>query len=293
MNSRYKRLCGWLFGCSLSAVLSVSSLLFPVSANAWNATGHMVVAAIAYEQLNPTAREKVDQMVASLNKEYADMRTFMDIAYWPDAIRGQKIETYTHWHYVNLPYVVDDTTPKYVNDTDNAVWAVKRIRNVVANDSANPYERARFLSFLVHITGDLHQPLHSVSYVSKMHPYGDKGGNSYKVRYHNRSTKLHTLWDKGVTAFDYTGHSVERAKELASAIMQRYPKSSFSKRAVTDVNPDDWSKDGLSAAKKYVYTVKEDAVPSTSYVQKGTTAAEKQAALGGYRLGNLLNTLLS
>lgn len=283
-----KRLCSWLVSF-LSPLFLVS---LPVNSYSWNATGHMVVASIAYQQLTPKAREKVDSMAQAMHSEYPNINSMLEMAVWPDSIRGQRIETFTHWHYINLPYSIDGTVPKNNIDCDNAVWAVKHIRPVVKNDHANLFERARFLSFLVHITGDLHQPLHAVALFSKDHPSGDRGGNSYKITQHGRKSNAHKLWDSGVGAFDVKKPKAETSTELANAIMQRYPKSSFSNKALNDVEPDHWAEDSLSVAKKYVYKVQEGAEPTTYYMQRGAQAAEKQAALAGYRLGNLLNSLL-
>ncbi len=236
--------------------LSLVCLLLPVNSYSWNAIGHMVIANIAYENLKPEVRSKVDQLVSSLNKEYPDMSTFLHIAYWPDALRSQRIETFTHWHYIDLPYSSDGTAVKDdVIDTDNAVWAVKRIQVVVKNQYANPFDRARFLSFLTHIVGDLHQPLHTVTLFSKNHPAGDKGGNLYTIMYNNKRTNTHSLWDSGFGKFvDKNMRATDNAKAIATQIMQLHPVSSFGDKA-TDLNPDDWAQEGFENAKN-MFTVR-------------------------------------
>lgn len=279
-----------LFFFTLAFLFSLS----PISSYAWNAMGHMVIANIAYEQLKPEVRAKVDGLVSNLNKEYPDMSTFLHLAYWPDAIRSQRIETFTHWHYIDLPYSADGTAIKPdVIDTDNAVWAVQRIQVVVKNNYANPYDRARFLSFLTHIVGDLHQPLHTVTLFSKAHPDGDKGGNLYTIQYQGKRMNTHTLWDSGVGSFENkNSRATDHAKELALALMQQYPAESFGDKA-NDLNPEHWAHEGFENAKQYVYSTPENETPSTAYLTTGKRIAEQQAALAGYRLANLLNTLLA
>jgi hypothetical protein len=256
--------------------------------------GHMVIANIAYEQLKPDVREKVDSLVGNLNKEYPEMSTFLHLAYWPDAIRSQRIETFTHWHYIDIPYSIDGTAVKNdVIDTDNAVWAVKRIQVIVKNQHANPFDRARFLSFLTHIVGDLHQPLHTVTLFSAAHPSGDRGGNLFHIMYNNTSVNTHSLWDGGVGRFEgKNGRATDHAKELAVELMQLYPASSFGDKA-SDLNPDNWAQEGFENAKKYVYSTPENQTPTTAYLSTGKQVAERQAVLAGYRLANLLNTLLA
>lgn len=274
--------------------LFISCFIFSSYANAWNATGHMVVARIAYQNLKPEIREKVDILVGDLKQEYPDMLTIMQMAYWPDAIRSQHIETFTHWHYINLPYSTDGTQiPANAIDTDNGVWAVKSVQAVVKNNKANPYDRARFLSFLIHIVGDLHQPLHTAALFSVKHAEGDRGGNQYNVIVRGQPVNLHALWDSGVGEFAASrDQSTADATKIAEDIMQRYPAYIFGNRT-TDLNPDDWVKEGFDVAKQYVYNTPEDQPATATYLENGKQLAEQQAALAGYRLANILNDELS
>jgi hypothetical protein len=264
--------------------------IFPFTTYAWNALGHMVVAHIAYQYLDPKAKETVDSLVATLHEQYKDMPTFQHMAYWPDTLRIQKIETYTHWHYIDIPFSTDGTTLKNTIDTDNAVWALENIKKVVKNKRANPYERSRFLAFLTHIVGDLHQPLHTVSYISATLPNGDQGGNLYFVNYNNKRVNLHKIWDSGFSLF-VGENNAEQAQHIANTIMARYPQAYFGAQ-IKEVNADNWAKEGVENAKKYVYSTPSDQPVSSHYVQTGQQFAEQNTALAGYRLAVLLNQLL-
>lgn len=278
----------------LTRALSLSLLLFPFTAFAWGPVGHMVVANIAYQKLKPDVRDKVDQLVSYLHAEYSNMEQFTQIAYWPDTLGSQKISSYQHWHYIDVPLVADGAglPQKDMIDDDNAVWAMNNIQNIVKNEKhGNPYERARFLSFLVHIVGDLHQPLHTVSYVSTNHPEGDRGGNDYHVRFSGAKTQLHHVWDSGVGRFNNV-LSEENVNTISKAIVARYPESYFGKDKLDDLKPEDWAKEGMVNAKDYVYVTPENRDLSTQYIQNGQRVAEQQVALAGYRLARILNTLL-
>jgi hypothetical protein len=266
-------------------------LSFPIKTIAWNALGHMVIATIAYQNLEPAVRDKVDDLIGHLRQEYSDINSFQQAANWPDMLRGQKIETYTHWHYVDVFFSMDGTPIKQTIDTDNAVWALTRIEKVVKNENANPYERARFLSFLVHIVGDVHQPLHTVSLVSLNHPDGDMGGNVYFVRYGNKQKNLHSLWDEGVGVFSENA-TPDRASLIANRITSTYPRAYFADQA-KDFEPDTWVKEGMKVSQNYVYTIQEKQTPTTDYLEAGKQTAEQRAALAGYRLAGLLNQLLA
>lgn len=266
-------------------------LFIPIKVYSWNAIGHMVIADIAYQNLKPTARAKVDEMVANLHKEYPNTGTFLQLAYWLDEIRGQHIDTYAHWHYIDVPFSTDGTPIKNTIDTDNAVWALNHIECVVKNHSANPYERARFLAFMVHIVGDLHQPLHTVSNITAARPSGDKGGNMFYVRYNNERINLHKIWDSGLGAFEGS-NSPEHINQISATIMAMYPINSFAAQE-QDLTASNWAKDGMAVAQKNVYDTTENQPVSNAYIINGRQVAEKSAALAGYRLANLLNQLLA
>lgn len=274
---------------SFAAILIFTLTPF-TSLFAWNALGHMVIANVAYQNLKPAVRQKVDNLTTYFQKEYPETNAFVEISYWPDAIRSQKIESFTHWHYINYPFSFDGTRVKTEMDTDNAIWAFGNIKNVIKNERANVYERVRFLAFLVHITGDLHQPLHTIEFYSAAHPDGDKGGNLYYVRYQNQRTKLHKIWDEGMGNLN-DDKTIGHAKEVSNAIMALYPAKYFGDK-VNDLNPNNWAKEGMTNAKDFIYTIPENQAVTPGYIDAGKKLAQQQLALAGYRLGNLLNQLL-
>lgn len=274
----------------LALPLFISTLSLPLASFAWNAVGHMVVATVAYNNLKPAVRDKIDTLVSDMNQQYVDMDSFVDLACWPDTIRGQKIETYTHWHYVDVAFSKDGTPLKNLIDSDNALWAVNKIMPIVKNEGANPYERSRFLAFFAHIVSDIHQPLHTVSYISASTPNGDRGGNDYNVQYKSSKINLHKLWDGGVGAFEGS-NSTSHVNELARTLMSQYPESSFGARA-NDLKPENWVKEGMDNAQQYVYSTPMNQQVSTAYLENGKRVSEQQAVLAGYRLAKLLNQLL-
>ena len=264
---------------------------FPLCCDAWNPLGHMVVADIAYDRLTPAAKKKVDELISYFHKEYPDANAFVDIAPWADAIRSQKIETFTHWHYSDNSFSTDGTPIKNLKDSDNAVWALTNIESVMKNKEANNFERARFLAFLTHIVADLHQPLHTVSRISHAHPDGDRGGNDYFVYYKNKRANMHHIWDIGVSLFD-TNPSQEKALQLEKEITARYPESYFGKEKINNTNYAAWADDGAELAKKYVYSAVEEEELDANYINNGSEISKQQIALAGYRLAAMLNKWL-
>ncbi len=265
-------------------------IFFPVNVYAWNAVGHMLVASIAYERLKPEVRVKVDKMTADLGKEYPYITQFEQVAPWPDMLRSQKIDTYTHWHYVDAAFSTDSTPLKNLSDTDNVVWALKQILPVIANNNANPYEKSRFLAFLVHMEGDIHQPLHTVSRISAAHPDGDQGGNLYLLQTKGSRSNLHSLWDGGAGLLDVEA-SRENIEALKQSITKHYPESSFG-NAIYDLKPENWASEGYKLATTVVYSTPENQMPTTNYIETSKQTTEQRIALAGYRLAALLNQLL-
>lgn len=271
--------------------LFLSCFVLPLTTFAWNALGHMVVANIAYQHLNATSQQKVDALINYLHQEYPEINSYIEAAVWPDAIRSQKIETFTHWHYIDYSISTDGTPLKNVIDTDNSEWAINTIEPIVANNKANNFERARFLTFLSHIVADMHQPLHTVSNFTAKNTNGDKGGNLYFVIYQKQHMTLHKLWDDGVGLF--TGDdSPAQVNELTKRIQADYPESYFGNKVV-NLQPSEWSQEGVSLAKSNVYVTPDGQPVSQAYLDTNNLVIEQQVALAGYRLANLLNSLLS
>ncbi|MBA3660104.1 MAG: S1/P1 nuclease [Gammaproteobacteria bacterium] len=265
--------------------------LFITPLFAWNALGHMIVAQIAYENLKPDVRVKVDDLVHHFTEEYPEMKYFQQLSYWPDTLRSQRIETFTRWHYIDVAFSKDGTATKEKIDTDNAAWAIKNLVAIVPYERANVYERARFLAFLIHIVGDLHQPLHTVTYFSAEHPEGDRGGNAYMIRYNNQRVKLHSLWDSGIENFK-SDPNLSNAAWFSNIITQHYPKSFFGAKAYS-FNAEVWVKEGMDNARTHVYNTPENQGASSAYIENAKKIAEQQVALAGYRLAGLLNYLFT
>ncbi len=262
------------------------------SCYAWNALGHMVVANIAYQNLTPSVKTKVDKMSADFAKEYPDVNSFVQMAPWPDTLHGQQIEVFSRWHYIGNAFSADGTPVKVSIDTDNAEWAIKTIEPILKNANANVFEHARFLAFFIHIVGDMHQPLHAASRVSAEFPDGDQGGNLYLIQYPAGTTMpLHALWDAGCGLFAGDA-SPEMITALTQSITSTYPESFFGDQ-VSDLDPVNWAQEDMTLAQSQVYQTPEKQVPSASYINSGKTIAAERAALAGYRLAYLLNTLLA
>ncbi|MDR3501331.1 MAG: S1/P1 nuclease [Legionella sp.] len=251
---------------------------------AWWDSGHRLVALIAYNNLDSESQRKFNELTQTLRRDYPKA----NLATWPDAIRKHSIEAYTHWHYIDTAYSSDGSATEVSVDTDNAVWALAQINRVLLDKNVPSSERARFTSFLVHITGDLHQPLHAISRSNKELPQGDEGGNLFWVKdpMHQESLiTLHALWDSNFGLFKDL--SEEQIQRIAEEITSAYPRDYFSNQELNAL-PAVWAQESYSLAKNWVYATIEKEVPSLEYQKQSQELIKQRIALAGYRLALLL-----
>jgi hypothetical protein len=256
----------------------------PTPAFAWGKTGHRVVAAIADTQLSGLARAHVRQILGGAE-------SLDEAATWPDEMRSAPDafwqKTATPWHYVTLNGVVYDHAPA----EGDALDALDRFTRTLKDPNASLADKQLALRFVVHLVGDLHQPLH----VGKC---CDKGGNDVKVTWFGKPTSLHAVWDSQLVdeeqySFTELAAKLERHTSDADVI------------AWWDINPRDW----ISESAQYRDTLyptaadkprapadkksKAPAVPdlSYSYVYRFTPLMEQRLSQAGVRLAAYLNAI--
>ena len=164
---------------------------------AWNNTGHMVSARLAWLKLEPNQRSKAVEilkkhphydefLMADRPSGFTEEEwVFLRAATWSDWVRNHHQEEYHHasWHYINYPFVpvgsmIDAASHQPPPNEENIVRqlgvAVKMIKNGTRE------EQAVYLCWLLPLGGDIHQPLHTTALFSKQFPDGDRGGNSLR-----------------------------------------------------------------------------------------------------------------
>ena len=281
-------------------------LLADATAQAWSGAGHQVIAAEAYRELAPSLQKKVVQLLEahpqyarwkeSLRGDSGDpeagMEIFMRASTWPDEIRRRQSQ-YNHprWHYIDYPL----RPPKFplepdASPDDDVVYAIQQCEKTLSSRKASPEERAVFLSWLIHLVGDLHQPLHCASLFDSAHPNGDKGGNDFFIKPAEEGISLHSFWD-GLLG---TSGKPQSRLNYAIAIQSEHPRKRLKelKKART---PKDWSLESRSLAIESAYLhgklkggLSREEAPDLppGYTKVAKIVAERQAALAGYRLAD-------
>jgi hypothetical protein len=182
----------------------------------------------------------------------------------------------------------------------NAIVRLNAFRDAVAcaGGHCDPEAvRATELAWIVHLVGDIHQPLHTASRISSKHPTGDGGGNALLLSSDPKGPELHGLWDHIVgdaiplQAGETNQKSINYLDRVR--IVTDHTESEMADR-LTPVNFDAWSGEGFKTAKAVAYpaSLHENQTPSAAYRAAVFKVADKAIALGGYRLASLLNSIL-
>lgn len=269
-------------------------VLFPVPVYAWNMTGHTIIAQIAFDHLTDKAKQQINYL---LGAESDDQRSnkILSASIWPDLIKKDDVHAFDHWHFIDIPFSVDQT-PLPSIAKENVVWAINQSILVVASPRASHYEKKLFLRFLIHFVGDITQPLHCATRVSKQYPKGDAGGVLFPIM-SMQWPSLHSFWDAGAGYFSQqigNDHHLRfwQIRLLADAIQKKYPETYFGSQ-LSDMNPAAWAQQSFTIAKTFAYDTTPGAMLSPTYIAHAQQLSQQQIALAGYRLANLLNLIFS
>ncbi len=281
MNTNLKRAACLLLGFLLLA---------PLAAGAWSAAGHMATAEIAYRRLSPAARAEADRLIAVLANLDPKVDTFIAASAWMDMLRGEDFSLYNSWHYINLPYNAGALSSVAGPRPDNVVAVIQDARATLASPKAGDFVRAQALRFLLHLMGDIHQPLHAIGRFTAEHPDGDRGGNLFPVATPEKD--LHWYWDNAagwLPTLDANNPAAWRPAlpALVAKITTGNPPESFPER--TEKDPMAWARESYALAVSSVYQgITPGTTPSDAYSSRAHEICRKRLALAGYRLADLL-----
>jgi S1/P1 Nuclease len=236
-------------------------------AMAWNEKGHYVVSRLAWRQLTPEQRATATKLLKAhphydefLSAEKpdgidVDEWVFWRAAYWPDWIRNHHTEEFSKptWHYISAgfvpPYSKLDAAKLELpppNVVTQITEAVDKLR------TGNEQEKPIYLCWLLHLVGDIHQPLHNCSLLSETFPEGDKGGNLSQVRIADgKPVQLHKTFD------DLLGRT-KSPSDIGSAVIEvdqaeRDSQEAIDRELKEHTTPAEWSAEGFALAVKYAY----------------------------------------
>jgi hypothetical protein len=259
-------------------------LLLSTSVYCWNSLGHRLIAQIASNHMTDRAKIKYNAYNHKLDRVYG-ARTLVNAAPWLDNLRYLNELWLQPMHYINIPFSRDGTELIEPN-TVNAIFAIEKAASVLKNKHASSYDKGFSLRILLHVVGDIHQPMHGVSEFSVRHPEGDKGGNLFRLGKNPVGTNLHSYWDNG-------GGWLKGRK--------KYPRAFLTRRAgiiekhwpcdisSMEFNPKQWAEESHQLALNKAYTLKVGQKPPKAYQQMVRQLSEQRIAIAGCRLAYTLN----
>jgi hypothetical protein len=304
-----------------SLIALVLLCLFAMPAFGWNDTGHKLVAYIAWQKLNPKAKEKVNQLFQAAPEDSTiagyfsfDSRSvatrqveqFMIVATWADIIRDRKFPVrmgkYHHspWHYSDIFFREVNGKTEIVSelkdDPQNSIERLGAMRAILSDAAKTDAERVIALAWIMHLVGDAHQPLHNVARVTDLEPKGDQGGNLFELTPKGTPREdqknLHSYWDGIVNTAEPRVNDTcdwDYLPPLGREFMKKFPEEKMQAQ-VDDLKFEDWRQEGFENAVKYVYAgLNRYEKPSAKYQKQAYKLSQQEIALAGYRLAKLLN----
>ena len=301
----------------------------PDVAGAWHDRGHRATAHIAWDAMDAPLRGRIVAVLRQhprfeedfLAHVPGELETADDAALgrwllgqasiWHDLIQTldrdiQQQYNRSRWHYINrVVWLTDADEQRLASGLDhnmattfgpplrrdmNLIQALKGNLAIWRDAGVADADKAVALCWILHLTGDLHQPLHTVALFSAdFFPSGDRGGNSIDVRWGDKTRNLHAVWD---------GLPTDMPDLLPSTSTLR----SIDKDVVDDDAIDEWFRQHAALAAMFVYTAdlksqvlqgQVDGRPGTvelshEYRVAAKSLARRQVNMAGYRISELL-----
>lgn len=314
-------------------ILFFATLLFLAvrPALAWDSLGHMITAQIAWEELTPEAKAGVEASLARFNKAKAGDRKgedapydFITAACWMDDIRSLRGQySFGPWHYVTLPFTLEGLPVPPPEDGPNVIWGIERCADIISGKVEDPeIDRDQALVMLLHLVGDIHQPLHTTSRA------GDLGGNlvlvpnmelteEEEIFGSGKIGNLHAFWDSayrrgfrggkvtvlyeksfyeaGKPSADHL-KAMDTARREADILRKKHPASS----EPGAFDPSAWALESHAIGYETSYGKLPEGAPSgrlvkldEPYVTEAREIAGQRLAIAGYRMAALVNRLFA
>jgi hypothetical protein len=260
--------------------------------------GHQTVGAIALSQVKPRTRTSILWLLrrqAVLETPTCPARTIEEAAVWPDCIKtlGDRFAYTSSWHYQDFDVCKPFDIKANCKDGNCASVQLARAQRMLADRKLPVRDRLMALAFVVHVAGDIHQPLHAAEAAD------DAGGNGTRTSYGviGGRTNLHAIWD-GLLADRAISTPPAGANGLLAGT------TAAERKTLAQGSIEDWMRESWGVAKDVVYP---SAAGDVCMLPPGTKATGKldeakiqtlipvmraQVLKGGLRLARLLDDAL-
>ncbi|MGI9522467.1 MAG: S1/P1 nuclease [Hyphomicrobiaceae bacterium] len=318
---------------------AITAVLPTLDAKAWDHPGHMATVAIAFAEIERARPDLIDKIGLLMlkhpdpgpfwvaaghakDKERA-RRMFIQGSRWPDDVRWT-IQDRPAWHTARWAITAADASPNTRKlakarrgmSAGQAIEALILNTGVLTDPESKPDERSLALTWVLHIMGDIHQPLHTADLFSKQYPTGNPAGSLGFVAdpLANSAMQLHLLWDS------HTRRSVrlKGVDRYAKEIKDKFPRSALPELTPYQ-GPEDfekWARESHQVAVEWAFEVKTIPDPEpdpqkvvqkmvkyiltgaspvkgapkvpAEYWEKVQEVATRRLALAGYRIADII-----
>lgn len=248
------------------AFLSFTSLF----AYGWGQKGHDVTAYIAETHLTPISKAVINELL--------DGKSIVYYSNWLDNASHTSDYAYTKtWHYKNID---GDQTFEEARllDTGDVVSAIYDQLAILKDSYSSKEERQLALKIIVHLLGDIHQPMH-LGHAS------DLGGNKHRIKYFGKDNNLHSVWDSSIPESAHKWNYTEWQQQIDRLSDDK------ENEIVYNGTPEKWAKETHLIAKEIYNKTPVDTNISYDYIAEWTPVVEEQFLKGGLRLADLLNSV--
>jgi len=252
-------------------ILSLVLLFLPLKnddeARRWGQSGHRATGYIASELLTEKAASEVQRV---LNGD-----SFAEVSTWMDEVRSDPdFRFMSPWHYSTIP---EGMTYEEAGTPDNGdiLWAIEKMVTELKTRELSPEQEAINLKVLVHLVGDLHQPLHVGN-------GKDRGGNDVRLDWFGNSSNLHRVWDSEmIDSRQLNGRELAdfADDQLTDELIAEWQSTSWV----------DWAYES-QALLEQVYNFEGDRL-SYEYTFHNFETVEQRIVKAGVRLAGLINEI--
>jgi hypothetical protein len=255
----------------MKLILLLSGLLFfshnHHESSKWGQVGHYVTGEIAEYHLTDTARERVNEILGDRSLQISTV--------WMDDIRSDSRYDHTRtWHWATIP---DGMTYEEAEQDEGGdiIWALETLIAELKNGELTKDEERDKLRMVIHMIGDIHQPLH-------VGTGEDMGGNQVRLQWMGDNSNLHRVWDSDIInslQMSYT----ELAKELNTATAEQI--ENWQSATVRD-----WAYESVSYRDR-IYDLPDDMRIGWEYRYNNVDIVFKRLLQAGVRMAGVLNEI--
>jgi hypothetical protein len=252
----------------LTLIIPILTIASPANENQkWGQIGHYVTGEIAERHLTEEARENVNRILGD--------RTLARSAVWMDDIRSDSRYDYTAtWHWSTIPEGMSYEEAEQEEDGD-LIWALETLIEELKSGRLNETEEREKLMMIIHMVGDLHQPLH-------IGTGEDRGGNDVRLQWMGENSNLHRVWDSDIIDSFQMSYT-ELARELDTAT-----PGQIQEWQSTTVR--DWAYESMTYRDR-LYDLPDDMRLSYEYRYDNSDIIYRRLLQAGVRIAGLLNEI--